>query len=105
MGHAAGIAKTKYLEESGFTDGQLRGWIERYLKKGIHYQTFGRTTVIFIEEMDKWLRNGGPQASSPTEMGSASGSGEGANSSIRKPSRAIHISKLTLPQRPGAETT
>ncbi len=55
------VSKTRYLEETGFTDGQLTGWIKRHLTKGVHFQTFGRTTVIFTEEMERWLKQGGPQ--------------------------------------------
>jgi len=49
------ISKTKYIEASGLSDGVLRGWFDRYLERGVHYQVIGQTTLINVELVDNWI--------------------------------------------------
>ena len=49
------ISKTKYIEESGLSDGVLRGWFDRHLHRGVHYQVIGHTTMINVELVDEWI--------------------------------------------------
>lgn len=39
------ISKAKYIEASGLSNGVLRGWFDRYLERGVHYQVIGQTTL------------------------------------------------------------
>ena len=49
------ISKAKYIEESGLSNGVLRGWFDRHLHRGVHYQVIGHTTMINVELVDEWI--------------------------------------------------
>ena len=49
------VSKTKYIEESGLSNGVLRGWFDRYLERGVHYQVIRQTTLINVELVDDWI--------------------------------------------------
>lgn len=49
------VTKDKYLEKSGLTNGVLRGWFDRHLRRGVHYQVIGHTTMINVELVDEWI--------------------------------------------------
>ena len=80
------ISKTKYIEESGLSNGVLRGWFDRYLERGVHYQVIGQTTLINVELIDDWISQ---QASVRRGVASESGFTEKVRSHTLKHSPEI----------------
>lgn len=49
------VTKEKFLDLSGLSSGVLRGWFDRHLHRGIHYQVIGHTTLVHLERVEEWI--------------------------------------------------
>ena len=49
------VTKEKFLDLSGLSSGVLRGWFDRHLHRGIHYQVIGHTTLVHLERIEEWI--------------------------------------------------
>jgi hypothetical protein len=48
------VTKEKFLDLSGLSSGVLRGWFDRHLHRGIHYQVIGHTTLVHLERIEEY---------------------------------------------------
>ena len=81
------VTKEKFLDLSGLSSGVLRGWFDRHLQRGIHYQVIGHTTLVHLERVEEWISQRDCIETAKPE--SASGSSGMANPSIVRHSAAI----------------
>lgn len=50
------IDKSKYVRDYGVKDSKVSNWMQRHWTKGLHYFVIGRTTMIDVDEVNKWIR-------------------------------------------------
>ena len=77
------VTKEKFLDLSGLSSGVLRGWFDRHLLRGIHYQVIGHTTLVHLERVEEWISQRDYTDTASQESGSRS-------SETVRPSRAKH---------------
>lgn len=87
------IDKSKYVRDYGVKDSKVSNWMQRHWTKGVHYFVIGRTTMIDVEEVNKWIRQDTPAefTSEETVLRSEYGKKENLRTKKRFP--------VTLPQK------
>ena len=90
------IDKSKYVRDYGVKDSKVSNWMQRHWTKGIHYFVIGRTTMIDVEEVNKWIRQDTPEEFTNMATICESESGTKERLPTKKRSRATHSQKVTF---------
>ena len=90
------IDKSKYVRDYGVKDSKVSNWMQRHWTKGLHYFVIGRTTMIDVEEVNKWIRQNTPLDLINVGKESESGFLKAEKLPTKKRSHAIHSQKVTF---------
>lgn len=90
------IEKAKYVSDYGVKDSKVSNWMQRHWTKGVHYFVIGRTTMIDVEEVNKWIRQDTHLDLIDVGKEFESGFLKAGKLPIKKRSRATHSQKVTF---------
>lgn len=49
------VSREKLAAGIGVSPDTIRGWQDRYFKRGVHYTVIGRTTLYYLSDIERWL--------------------------------------------------
>ena len=49
------VSREKLAAGIGVSPDTIRGWQDRYFKRGVHYTVIGKTTLYYLSDIERWL--------------------------------------------------